>query len=495
MPLAIPPPAIGLGSGRSDQTVIGTGTSVPPGVDAIIEFNNLLMNNREWLDTYMITEIDGLGDADIRDDREVNPQAHGETFFESYYGGRTVTLTGKIRCFSLYKLRDMEQALRQAFADLSQERELIFHSQNPATDASLMCKKSAPLVMKEVQSSLNEFNRDFLVTLRASNPRFLSRLTSLVSKSLGVVDSFVTDSIAFYTFDTGAGTLSVTGGQLVPSSTVQKRAIRNDQPNYSDADVVIKYIPDATFTASMVGGVIRHLDSNNYLFGRINASGVLEIGKVDGGVSSTLNSGGSVSRSASTSYWIRFRGNGNVLTVEHFTSDPRIGAPTPTASITFTLAGGDITKFGNGIYGQTGFRFDPGSTAWRVDDLSVGPYAMSAIQALAPENLGNFDAQPTITIAGPITNPVLLNNSTGESLSFTGTIAAGDQYVIDTAARSAVNSAGANVFNKLNVGSTWFGLGAGINNLQLNGSATSPVSSGGVFYVPTLTVLWKNSWI
>jgi hypothetical protein len=42
-----------------------------------------------------------------------------------------------------------------------------------------------------------------------------------------VTDDFSTNTIANYTFDTGGGTLSVSGGQLVPSSNAEKRLYRN----------------------------------------------------------------------------------------------------------------------------------------------------------------------------------------------------------------------------------------------------------------------------
>lgn len=176
--VSLPSYKAGLGSGDSAQAVIGTGLSVPPGVETVLSYNGLYLNIRDWLDTYLITSIDGLNDADVRDSRELNPTAHGETAFNSYYGGRTIVITGRIRAFTLFKLRDLQSALRQAFNDLT-ESELIFTNPiNPALSISIFCRKSQPIAMSETQSNY-KFERDFQITLRASNPRFLS----LISKS------------------------------------------------------------------------------------------------------------------------------------------------------------------------------------------------------------------------------------------------------------------------------------------------------------------------
>lgn len=147
--------------------------SGPRGVESTIEFNGLYLNVRSWLDTFIITSIDGLGDADVRDARELNPQQHGETYFDAFYGGRTIVLTGYIRAQSIFRLRDMQQGLRQAFADLTKEHALIFRTGNPSWDMQLMCKKSQPISMAEAQNNFQP-RRDFQITLRASNPRFLS---------------------------------------------------------------------------------------------------------------------------------------------------------------------------------------------------------------------------------------------------------------------------------------------------------------------------------
>jgi len=158
--------------------VLGTKTSGPRGIESIIEYNGLYLNVRNWIDTFIVNNILGIDDADVRDTRDPNPGQHGETPGASLYGGRTIVLQGKIITKTIWKLRDMEQALRAAFADLDQELPLIFHGTAPEEDLQIWCKKSQKLEMPDAQTTLNHFERPFSITLRASSPRFLSVLRS-----------------------------------------------------------------------------------------------------------------------------------------------------------------------------------------------------------------------------------------------------------------------------------------------------------------------------
>ena len=120
-----------LGRGDPNIGYPGSGKAGPRGIEAVIEYNGLYMNVRDWVDTYLVTTIGGLDDADVRDNREVNPGYHGETAFIGLYGGRTVTLTGKIITKTIFKLRDMQQGLRQAFSRIDREFPLIFRAPDP----------------------------------------------------------------------------------------------------------------------------------------------------------------------------------------------------------------------------------------------------------------------------------------------------------------------------------------------------------------------------
>lgn len=152
-----------------------------PGIDAIVEYNGLELNNKtttsSTAECYWVNEIGGLDDADIRDSRELKPQAHGEISYDAWYGGRTITITGYIRAYNLAKMRSMIFDLKQAFSTLEELplylRQTVFDSDGSQGDMFINCRKSASISIKESQGN-QKFWREFLVTLRASDPRFYS---------------------------------------------------------------------------------------------------------------------------------------------------------------------------------------------------------------------------------------------------------------------------------------------------------------------------------
>ena len=187
-PILLPPVEQGLASGDPLIALEGTGTSAPQGLEALLEYNGIYLHDRSTIDKIRIVDLDGFQDADIRDTREVNPQDHGETPFDAFYGGRTLTIAGRIEAHNVKKLRDMQQALRTAFLDL-EEKPLIIRTGSLDTDVYINCKKVSALQGRESQSNF-VFYRDFLLTLRASNPRFLSYREITTDRAFGKIDSF-----------------------------------------------------------------------------------------------------------------------------------------------------------------------------------------------------------------------------------------------------------------------------------------------------------------
>lgn len=185
-----------------------------------------------------------------------------------------------------------------------------------------------------------------------------------------VTDDFSSNTIGNYTFDAGGGTLAVSGGQLVPSSTAEKRFVRSDRA-YTDAQVTLKFNYGALRGSGEIGVEICRLDANNYLFARQVGSGFLIIGKSDNGSKSDFGGGATVISGVgdSTDYWIRFTKRGNVLVAELFTS---AGLTLPVAAATVTLSGADATKFGAGVTGKIGgYVANLNNTNARLDDLTI----------------------------------------------------------------------------------------------------------------------------
>jgi hypothetical protein len=164
----------GPGGGLPGEfTLPGSGTAVPAGIGAVLEYNGLFMNVQSNVDRYKVTSMDGLYDVDIRDTRDANTDDDGETPYNSFYGGRTLTISGEIETYSVSKLRDMQEALRTAFLDIRTEYPLHFRVGDYSRDHYIKCKKIGPIAGIDQQQNLRA-SRDFQISLRASNPRFLS---------------------------------------------------------------------------------------------------------------------------------------------------------------------------------------------------------------------------------------------------------------------------------------------------------------------------------
>jgi hypothetical protein len=156
------------------------------GVESEFTYNGLKLNQRLASVTnftrYQVTDIGGLDDADVRDARELNPARDGELALPAYYGGRTITFTGKILANNVAELRRMQQNLRTSFASLQESWMTISNDPTGANDIEIKVRKSAPIQMRESQQGPYP-TRDFLVTLRASDPRFYSSATNSVTRT------------------------------------------------------------------------------------------------------------------------------------------------------------------------------------------------------------------------------------------------------------------------------------------------------------------------
>ena len=191
--IASQPYVAGLIDGYTDRFDLGTGELRVGGVENRISFNGFVINKKSNLDAVVVTTIEGLSDADVRDSRDVNPGYDGETAFSSFYGGRTIVLSGFIRSHSLHKLRDMQEGLKSVFAPLD-EKTLVLQGLTGEFDLQIKCRKTQPINMSETQKDF-QFNREFQVTLRASDFRFTSSSLYNVSWSNG--SAFTAEQYAF----------------------------------------------------------------------------------------------------------------------------------------------------------------------------------------------------------------------------------------------------------------------------------------------------------
>jgi hypothetical protein len=95
-------------------------------------------------------------------------------------------------------------------------------------------------------------------------------------------------------------------------------------------------------------------------------------------------------------------------------------------------------------------------------------------------NDGDLAARPVLTISGPVLNPVVRNNTTGEELRFGIDVAAGDFLTVDTAARTVLLNGTANRRNALLQGSRWPRVAPGSNTFQFRAASSDPAAMLGV---------------
>ena len=104
--------------------------------------------------------------------------------------------------------------------------------------------------------------------------------------------------------------------------------------------------------------------------------------------------------------------------------------------------------------------------------------------SVAVTNAGSFETRPLVTIMGPITSPAVVNQTTGQAVSFTGmALAASDVLAVDFAARQATLNG---VYRTADVGSSWWVLPPGSTTVQVTGTGATG---------STMTVAWRDAWI
>lgn len=96
-------------------------------------------------------------------------------------------------------------------------------------------------------------------------------------------------------------------------------------------------------------------------------------------------------------------------------------------------------------------------------------------------NDGEAIAWPTISLAGPLTNPFIRNNTTGKTLQLTVTIASGETYVVDMKNKTIVKG-GASQYDKLTAGSEFWWLDPGDNDIDFNTSDSADTGSCTISY-------------
>jgi phage-related protein len=110
----------------------------------------------------------------------------------------------------------------------------------------------------------------------------------------------------------------------------------------------------------------------------------------------------------------------------------------------------------------------------------------SATVTTTIQNIGWATTYPTITINGPITNPVIGNTTTGNTLYFTGTYSALDTLEIDL--YNQLITLNGNPARNLLISGTWFDAPPGNSNFFFTGTGTLAGTT-------QATVSWYSAYI
>lgn len=101
-------------------------------------------------------------------------------------------------------------------------------------------------------------------------------------------------------------------------------------------------------------------------------------------------------------------------------------------------------------------------------------------------NNGNIETYPILTITGLMTNPLLRNITTGESLQLTYTSTVNDTIVIDMKNRTVTLNGTTNLLGNVVAGSDWWTLAAGENTIGVSTGSTSDTG--------TLSLNWYDAF-
>jgi hypothetical protein len=111
-----------------------------------------------------------------------------------------------------------------------------------------------------------------------------------------------------------------------------------------------------------------------------------------------------------------------------------------------------------------------------------GAGAAGAGGDVAVTNVGDIASWPVLTLTGPMLNPVVRNNTTGDELRFAIDLTAGNFLTVDTAERTVLLNGTANRRTTLIAGSRWPSVEPGSNTFQLRASTYDPAASLGIRY-------------
>lgn len=477
--------------------------NVSRGIEATIEYNGLTFHDRLFKDVYRLKEIDGIWDADLRDQREENPSNDGELAYDALYGGRTVTLDGQIEAGNILQMRTMQGALRAALVELTE---------------------------KPLRINWCNFSDDF------------TDVTSLLH----------------YFFDYGAGEMTVGANGLTLLTGINVKKMFYTNRIYTNVSFAVRVKTPSAFTGGTFDVLARRVSPDNELRFRLitsNDRGQIRITTVLGGVGSNicLRDPPVGTLNASTYYWLYGWVQENKASFAIYTDTANgeppneFATPIVTEIQNFETSTGSPVLIpdgiiGTGAYGHAGMAFintsdfavdkfiltgitptdiyvnarknAPISMKERQDDLRPYRPFLVSLRASDPKwyspfidkrklnvtatasgrkyprgynrvyetvssgvfqnttitNRGNRNSSPYFRVYGPLTDPkisLISGEHAGQYIRLIGNIGSGEYVDINSKTKTIVNSLGNNAHGMLDPLSTFFELQPGDNSMKV----------------------------
>lgn len=160
------------------------------GIEARHRWDDVItLNDRSQSPQYRVRRIGGLrGLGDSEDNREPRLGRDGEIPRQSYRRGKTVTYEkASIIASSLAELRQAEEALAAAFADVQTEKRMVI-APHPdyASGSRFYWARSLSCEIADEQEDRSRYRREFVVAVRMSDPRiFDSQPESATTAAVG----------------------------------------------------------------------------------------------------------------------------------------------------------------------------------------------------------------------------------------------------------------------------------------------------------------------
>lgn len=114
-------------------------------------------------------------------------------------------------------------------------------------------------------------------------------------------------------------------------------------------------------------------------------------------------------------------------------------------------------------------------------------YGASSGGTASVNNTGNISVYPKLTLTGQLTNPHILNVTTGKLIQLNRTIAAGETVVIDMGNKTITLNGASSLLTTKTSDSVWWELVPGVNTINFNTGSSSDTG--------TLEVTWQNALI